>query len=99
MCSEGNNLARGQISESVSPVRYKRCREDVCMLEKWAPGAGVPCYAFGPSEARVKNERMFKTSLLFLELEVMIIIEAFFFFVFQFIFWFVAEQSSGCCSS
>jgi hypothetical protein len=46
------------------------------MLEKWAPGAGVPCYAFGPSEARVKNERMFKTSLLFLELEVMIIIEA-----------------------
>ena len=36
----------------------------------WIPGAGIPCYSFGPVEQRQQNERLFRTSLLFRELEV-----------------------------
>ena len=36
----------------------------------WIPGAGVPCYSFGPPDQRQRNEKLFRTSLLFRQLEV-----------------------------
>ena len=51
-------------------AKLKRDREEAKILDSWVPGAGVPCYTFGPSEDRTKKERLLRTSLLFLQLEV-----------------------------
>ena len=56
---------RGLIASST----FKR-KEAVMLSTDWIPGAGIPCYSFGPVEQRQQNERLFRTSLLFRELEV-----------------------------
>ena len=54
-------------------VRMSRLQDsdEQRLLDTWAPGAGIPCYSFGPTKERKRTERLFKTSVLFLELEVL----------------------------
>ena len=69
MCSEDYH-SQIQMPATSASGAHKRSRDELRILDRWAPGAGVPCYSFGPIEEREKTERLFKTSLLFLELEV-----------------------------
>jgi len=47
---------------------HKRYREEVRILDSWIPGAGVQ-NSFEANEERKKQERLLKTSMLFLQLE------------------------------
>ncbi len=44
--------------------------DDLGLLEDWKPLAGIPCHPFGPAEERAKKELLYKTSMIYLELEV-----------------------------
>ncbi len=58
-------IPTGQLSADVVAV-HKRFREEAKILDSWTPGAGVQ----SSCEERKKQERLLKTSMLFLQLEV-----------------------------
>ena len=55
-----------------SPRRRRRLTHENPDSVDWIPGAGVPCYCFGPPSSRRNNERLFRTTILFRELEVIL---------------------------
>ncbi len=55
---------------------HKRYREEAIVLDSWIPGAGVE-RSFEAKEEQTKHERLFKTSMLFLQLEVFTTIDFF----------------------
>jgi hypothetical protein len=63
------NVAVGHMSADVIAAIHKRDRDEARILDSWTPGSGAPNKS-GPDQ---KQERLLKTSLLFLQLEVFII--------------------------